>query len=373
MIYLDYNATTPLDERVLAEMMPYLTQKFGNAGSNTHTWGWEAAEAVKMARTQVADAIHADESEIVFTSGATEAINLAIKGVAEMYESMGNHIITCKTEHKAVLDTCAYLSEKGFEMSYLSVDEKGRINLDELQNALTDKTILVCIMLANNETGVIQPIKEIAEIVHQTQAIMMSDCVQAVGKIAVNVQELGIDLMPISAHKFYGPKGVGALYVRRRNPRVRLIPQIHGGGQENNRRSGTLNIAGIVGLGKAIEIAEKEREADGIRLKTLRDKLENKLISNKAILVNGAQHSRLPHVSNLTFPGISAEKLIMKLPTFAMATGSACTSALQSPSHVLSAMGLSEKDAYSAIRISLGRFTTAEEVEKVIEGLLKNI
>jgi cysteine desulfurase len=273
MIYLDYNATTPLDERVLAAMMPYLTQKFGNAGSNTHSWGWEAAEAVKLARRQVADAIHSDESEIVFTSGATEAINLAIKGVAEMYETLGNHIITCQTEHKAVLDSCAYLAEKGFEITYLSVDEKGLIDLKELQNALTEKTILVCIMLANNETGVLQPIKEIAEMVHQTQAIMMSDCVQAVGKIAVNVQALGIDLLPISAHKICGPKGVGALYIRRRNPRVRLIPQIQGGGQENNRRSGTLNIPGIVGLGKAIEIAENERENEGKRLELLRDKL----------------------------------------------------------------------------------------------------
>lgn len=369
MIYLDYNATTPTDERVLAEMLPYFSQKFGNAASNTHSFGWTASEAVKQAREQVAAAIGATSSEIIFTSGATEAINIALKGIAERYAETGNHIITCKTEHKAVLDTCAYLEEKGLNITYLDVNENGLIDLAELENAFTPQTILVCIMYANNETGVLQPIQAISEITHKKGAIFMSDCVQAVGKIPVNVQDLGIDVMPISAHKIYGPKGVGALYIRRRNPRVALTALLHGGGHEKGLRSGTLNVPGIVGLGKALEIAVSEMEYFHF-LEDLRNELECILLNipNVDVVRNGDKYLRLPHVSNLSFGKLKADSLIMKLPNIALSTGSACTSALISPSHVLAAMGFSEERCYASIRFSLGKNSTGAEIDATIQA-----
>lgn len=365
MIYLDYNATTPVDARVLAEMLPYFSQKFGNAASNTHSYGWTASEAVKKAREQVAAAIGASASEIIFTSGATEAINLALKGIAEMYADVGNHIITCQTEHKAVLDTCAYLEEKGLNITYLPVNEKGLIDLTALKNAFTPQTILVCIMYANNETGVLQTIKEIADITHEKGVILMSDCVQAVGKIPVNVQDLSIDVMPISAHKLYGPKGVGALFIRRRNPRVTMSALLHGGGHEKGLRSGTLNVPEIVGLGKAIELAVAEMPSFDF-LADLRNYLENRLLALPNVVRNGDSDLRLPHVSNLSFGKLKADNLIMKIPDIALATGSACTSALISPSHVLKAMGFSEERCYASIRFSLGKYSTMAEIETVI-------
>lgn len=368
-IYLDYNATTPVDEAVLAEMLPYFSTTFGNAASNTHAWGWKAAEAVKIARTRIADALGAAESEIVFTSGATEAINLAIKGVAEVYGADAPKIITTQTEHKAVLDTCAYLEAKGFEVVYLPVDAEGLVQIANLEAAIDDKTMLVCVMMVNNETGVIQPIRKIAEIAHAHGALMMSDCVQAMGKMALNVNEYGIDLMPISAHKLYGPKGVGALYVRRRSPRVRLEAQIHGGGHENNKRSGTLNVPGIVGLGKAVEIAEKNREREAVRIQALRDKLEQGLLAFDTVTRNGSAIHRLYNVSNLTLGEIPADTLMGRIPHIAFSSGSACTSALATPSHVLTAMGRSETAAYASIRLSLGRYTTEAEVDAVIVAL----
>ncbi len=368
MIYLDYNATTPTDERVLAEMLPYFSQKFGNAASNSHSLGWTASEAVKQAREQVAAAIGATPSEIIFTSGATEAINLALKGMAESYAAVGNHIITCQTEHKAVLDTCAYLEEKGLNITYLPVNENGLIDLQELKNAFTPQTFLVCIMYANNETGVLQPIAEIAEITHEKGAIFMSDCVQAVGKIPMNVQDLGIDVMPLSAHKCYGPKGVGALYIRRRSPRVSMTALLHGGGHEKGLRSGTLNVPGIVGLGKAIEIGVNDF-SQAVFLQKMRDNLEEKLLAFPQVLRNGDKDLRLPHVSNLSFGSHKADTFIMKMPQIALSTGSACTSALISPSHVLAAMGFSDERCYASIRFSLGKYTTQAEIDKVVESI----
>lgn len=372
-IYWDYNATTPVDSRVIEKMLPYFTIHFGNASSNTHYWGWTAAEAVKEAREILAGCIGAGESEIIFTSGATESINLAIKGAAEIHAPHGNHIITVQTEHKAVLDSCDYLSEKGISVTYLSVDSEGLINLDELKRAFTPGTFLVCIMLANNETGVIQPIREIASIAHHHQAWMMSDCVQAFGKIPLNVDDLGIDIMPFSAHKFYGPKGVGGLYVRRRNPRVKLAPQIHGGGHEKGLRSGTLNVPGIVGMAKAAEICMETLIFENQRLEGLRNRLEANLIQKGNAKVNGSTSHRLNHVTNLAFPGVQNEALLSKIPQLALSSGSACSSALQSPSHVLMAMGLSENEAYASVRISLGRFSTEDEIVRGEEILLKAI
>jgi cysteine desulfurase len=359
MIYLDYNATTPVDERVLQKMLPYFSQKFGNAASKTHTAGWIADEAIKHARKQVADFIGAVEQEIIFTSGATEAINLAIKGVFEAYRNKGNHIIAVKTEHKAVLDTLENLEKKGANISLLNVDKNGLIDLNELEEAITEKTILVCVMLANNETGVIQPIKAISEIVHKKNSIFFCDATQAMGKIPVNVNHYGIDLMCISAHKFYGPKGVGALYVRRKNPRVSLIAQIVGGGHERGLRSGTLNVPGIIGLGEACAICNFN-EYDNIKL--LRDEFENRMLQIKDVFVNCKDSTRLPNTSNITIKGIKADALISRIPDIAIATGSACTSALAHPSHVLTAMGLSAEDTYGSIRISIGKYTTKEEI-----------
>ncbi len=370
MIYLDYNATTPVDERVLQKMLPYFSQKFGNAASKTHAAGWIADEAVKHARKQVADFIGAVEQEIIFTSGATEAINLAIKGVFEAYKNKGNHIIAAKTEHKAVLDTLENLEKKGANITLLNVDKNGLIDLNELEKSINEKTILVCVILANNETGVIQAIKEIAETVHNKSCIFFCDATQAIGKIPVDVNEYGIDLMCISAHKLYGPKGIGALYVRRKNPRVSLIAQIDGGGHERGLLSGTLNVPGIVGLGESCAICDfKEYE----KIKLLRDEFENRMLQLENIHINSKDCPRLPNTSNITIKGIKAQQLISKIPDIAIATGSACTSALARPSHILSAMGLSAEDAYGSIRISIGKHTTQEEIiaaaDKIIQAV----
>lgn len=366
-IYLDYNATTPVDQRVLDAMLPYFTDKFGNASSRTHAFGWIAEEAVKIARKQVSELIHCMDQEIIFTSGATEAINLAIKGIWENYQNRGKHVITVKTEHRAVLDSLKSLEQKGLVITYLPVDRGGLINLNELRNALTPQTIMVAVMYANNETGVIQPVKQIADLVHANNSIFMCDATQAIGKINIDVEEEHIDLMCISAHKIYGPKGVGALYVRRKNPRVTLFPQIDGGGHERGLRSGTLNIPGIVGLGKACEIAGREMWEDAVRISRLRTKLEQHFCDMEKVFINGNIKHRLFNVTNITFQGIRSETLIKKIPTIAVAMGSACTSAIPEPSHVLKAMGLSDDDSYGSIRFSLGKYTTETEINETIK------
>lgn len=368
-IYLDYNATTPVDKRVLETMLPYFSEKFGNASSKTHGFGWIAEDAVDTARKQVANLIGCSTQEIVFTSGATEAINLAIKGVWDNYQHKGKHIITVKTEHKAVLDTCKALEKKGAEITYLSVDRDGIIDLDELKNVLRKDTILVSVMYVNNETGVIQPISKIAELVHNNNSIFMCDGTQAVGKINCNVDEEGIDLLCLSAHKMYGPKGIGALYVRRKNPRVTLAQQIDGGGHERGLRSGTLNVPGIVGLGKACELAKEEMWDDAVRISRLRTILEQKLCDLEDVFVNGSIKNRLFNVSNLTFKGVRAETLIKQFPTIAIAMGSACSSAIAEPSHVLKSMGLSDDEAYSSVRFSLGKYTSKEEIDEVVQTI----
>lgn len=366
LIYLDYNATSPVDKRVLDSMLPYFSEKFGNASSRTHAFGWVADDAVKTARKQVAGLINCLDQEIVFTSGATEAVNLAIKGVWDNYQIKGKRIITVKTEHKAVLDTCSHLEKKGAEVYYLSVNRDGIIDLEELKQTINDQTILVAVMFANNETGVIQPVQQIAEIAHQFGAFFFCDATQTVGKIDIDVQKEGIDLLCMSAHKMYGPKGVGALYVRRKDPRVTLFPQIDGGGHERGLRSGTLNVTGIVGLGKACEIAKEEMKPDSNRILALRNKLEQNLCAAKGVFINGNKEQRLFNTSNLCFSGHRSETLIRQLPRIAVAMGSACTSAIAQPSHVLKAMGLSDNDSYSSIRFSLGKYTSEEEIKEVI-------
>lgn len=367
-VYLDYNATTPCDARVLETMLPYFTQKFGNAASRSHTFGWQAEAAVDEARAQVAQLLGADPTEMVFTSGATEAVNLAIKGVYETYSQKGNHIITVKTEHKAVLDTCKHLEKLGAEVTYLPVDQKGLISLSELESAIKGETILIAVMYANNETGVIQPIKEIGALAKSKDVIFFTDATQAVGKVAIDVQEEGIDLLALSAHKMYGPKGVGALYVRRRGPRVRLAAQLHGGGHERGMRSGTLNVPGIVGLGKAAEIAREEMKQEGERLKSLRNKLQSALLKIEATQVNGATENRLPGITNMAFAHVDGQGLMMALKgELALSSGSACTSASIEPSHVLRALGLGDELAHSSLRFGLGRFTTDEEIDFTIE------
>lgn len=368
-IYLDYNATTPVDKRVLEAMLPYFTEKFGNAASRTHAFGWLADDAVKTARKQVAELINCLDQEIVFTSGATEAINLAIKGVWENYKTKGQHIIAVKTEHKAVLDTFAALEKKGAEITYLSVDREGLTDPEELKNALRPETILVAVMYANNETGVIQPLKQIAELVHANGSIFMCDATQAAGKVNIDVQEEHIDLLCLSGHKFYAPKGVGALYVRRKDPRVSLFPQIDGGGHERGIRSGTLNVTGIVGLGKACEIAKAEMWDDAVRISKLRTRLEQFLCDLPHVFINGSTRHRLYTTTNICFHGIRSESLIGKIPHIAVAMGSACTSAVAEPSHVLKAMGLSDEDSYGSVRFSLGKYTTEEEIIETIESV----
>jgi cysteine desulfurase len=371
-IYMDYHATTPVDPRVLEAMMPFFTEKFGNAASRNHPFGWEAEEAVEIARKQVADLIGANAKELIFTSGATESNNLAIKGVAEMYREKGNHIITCVTEHKAVIDTCKKLEKQGLRVTYLPVQKDGRISLDELRAAITDKTILISIMTANNEIGVIQPIAEIGAIAKEKGILFHTDAVQAVGKVPFDVNALKVDLVSLSGHKIYGPKGVGALYVRRRNPRVLLAEQISGGGHERGMRSGTLNVPGIVGLGKAAELCRLEMQKDTERLRNLRDRLNEGLHKNlDEIYINGSMEHRLPHNLNISFAYVEGESLLMGINDVAVSSGSACTSASLEPSYVLKALGAGDDLAHSSIRFGLGRWTTDEEVDYVIDKLTK--
>ena len=370
-IYMDNHATTPLDPRVLEAMMPYLTGIFGNAASRNHSFGWEAEQAVEKAREQIAKLIGATAKEIIFTSGATESNNLAIKGIAEMYRERGNHIITEVTEHKAVLDTCKKLEKQGFRVTYLPVKGDGLVDLEELERAMDDQTILVSIMYANNEIGVIQPVKEIGELCHKKGVIFHTDAVQAVGKIPVNVQTDNIDVLSLSGHKVYGPKGVGALYVRRRNPRVQISEQQNGGGHERGMRSGTLNVPGIVGLGMACEIAGNEMEAEAARERELRDYLRNKL--EKALdytQINGNMEHHLPGNLNMSFVYVEGESLLMGINDIAVSSGSACTSATLEPSYVLKSLGLGDDVAHSSIRFGLGRFNTKEEVDYVANKLI---
>jgi cysteine desulfurase len=372
-IYLDHNATTPCDPRVVEAMMPYFTEYYGNAASRSHGFGWQAEEAVEFAREQVARLIGAEVREIIFTSGATEADNLAIKGVFDTYSVKGNHIITVTTEHKAVLDTCKRVEKEGGEITCLKVQPDGVINLDDLEAAIRPTTILIAVMYANNETGVIQPIKEISAIAKKHGIIFFVDAAQAVGKIAVDVKKDGIDLMSISAHKFYGPKGVGALYVRRRDPRVQLTAQMDGGGHERGIRSGTLNVPAIVGFGKACEIALQQMQGDASRVSVLRDELETALLKEDA-QVNGNTKSRLPHVTNISFKNLEPGLLMGSVnKEIAVSSGSACTSASMEPSYVLKAMQVEDDLAFNSIRFSLGRNTTKEEITYTIEFIKEAI
>ena len=369
-IYMDYHATTPVDPRVVEAMLPYFTQDFGNSASRNHAFGWAAEEAVEAARKQVADLIGANPKEIIFTSGATESNNLAIKGVAEMYREKGHHIITCVTEHKAVIDTCKKLEKQGARVTYLSVQKDGRISLDDLRNAITDKTILISIMTANNEIGVLQPIAEIGAIAKEKGILFHTDGVQAVGKVPVDVNALKVDLLSLTAHKMYGPKGVGALFVRRRNPRVLLAEQISGGGHERGMRSGTLNVPGIVGLGKAAAICQAEMATESARLSKLRDRLSEKFHTGlDEIYINGSMEHRLPHNLNISFAYVEGESLLMGINDVAVSSGSACTSASLEPSYVLKALGAGDDLAHSSIRFGLGRWSTDEEVDYVVEKL----
>jgi cysteine desulfurase len=373
-VYLDHNATTPCDPRVVEAMIPYFTQNFGNAASRNHPFGWQAEEAVDYAREQVAKLIGADPKEIIFTSGATEGDNLAIKGVFEMYASKGNHIITCNIEHKAVLDTCKHIEKEGGEVTYLKVKPNGLIDLAELEAAIKPTTILIAIMYANNEIGTVNPMKEISAIARKHGVLLFSDAVQAVGKIPVDVNKDGIDLLAFTAHKMYGPKGVGALYVRRKNPRVKVTAQMDGGGHERGMRSGTLNVPGIVGFGKACELAMNEMQQDAERLSKLRDKLENALLSIEEAYLNGDKEYRLPHVSNISFKHVEGEGLLMGFnKNIALSSGSACTSASLEPSYVLKALGLGDDLAHSSLRFGLGRFTTEEQIDYTIEQVTNTV
>ena len=373
-IYLDHNATTPMDPRVLEAMIPYFVENFGNAASRNHSFGWQAEEAVDYAREQIAQLIGAEPKEIIFTSGATEGDNLGIKGVYEMYASKGNHIITCTTEHKAVLDTCKHLEKLGAEVTYLEVQPDGLIDLKQLEAAMKPTTILVAIMYANNEIGVIQPVKEISAIAKKHGALFFTDAVQSVGKIPVDVIADGIDIMAFTAHKMYGPKGVGALYVRRKNPRVKVTAQLDGGGHERGMRSGTLNVPGIVGFGKACELARLEMASDTERISKLRDKLENALKQIEESYVNGNTAHRLPHVSNISFKYVEGEGLMMGFnKDIALSSGSACTSASLEPSYVLKALGLGDDLAHSSLRFGLGRYTTEEQIDFTIKAVTDTV
>ena len=371
-IYFDNHATTQVDPRVVQAMLPYFTEKFGNAASRNHAFGWAGEEAVENARSQVANLIGATPKEIIFTSGATESDNLMIKGVAEMYREKGNHIITQAIEHKAVLDTCKRLEKDGFEVTYLPVQKDGRVDPEDVRKAITPKTILITIMYANNEIGVINPIAEIGKIAKEHGIFLAVDGVQAVGKVPVDVQRDNIDLLAISAHKLYGPKGVGALYVRRRNPRVQLAAIIDGGGHERGMRSGTLNVPGIVGLGAACEIAQKEMPQEAERLRKLRDKLKAGLEAKlDEVFVNGSMEHRLPNNLNMSFAYVEGESLLMGINDIAVSSGSACTSATLEPSYVLKALGVGEDLAHTSIRFGLGRFNTDEEVDYVTDKMVQ--
>ncbi len=371
-IYMDNHATTPVDPRVLEAMLPYFTEKFGNAASRNHSFGWAGEEAVETARQQIAALINASPKEIIFTSGATESDNLMIKGVAEMYREKGNHIITQAIEHKAVLDTCKRLEKQGYEVTYLPVKKDGRVDPEDVRKAIKPTTILITIMYANNEIGIINPMAEIGRIAKEHGIIFATDGVQAVGKIPVDVQKDNIDLMAITGHKIYGPKGVGALYVRRRSPRVQLSAILDGGGHERGMRSGTLNVPGIVGLGKACEIAQKEMAEESVRLKALRDRLRTKLEAKlDETFINGSWEHRLPHNLNMSFAYVEGESLLMGINDIAVSSGSACTSATLEPSYVLKALGVGEDLAHTSIRFGLGRFTTEEEVDYVVDKMVQ--
>jgi cysteine desulfurase len=374
-IYLDNHATTPLDARVLAAMMPYFTEKFGNASSKNHSFGWEAEAAVDSAREQVARLINASSPrEIIFTSGATESDNLAIKGVAQAYRERGNHIVTCATEHKAVLDVCKVLEKQGFKVTYLRVQTNGLLDLQRLEDSLTDKTILVSIMAANNEIGTIQPVEEIGRLTRKKGILFHSDATQAVGKIPIDVNQMGIDLLSLTAHKIYGPKGVGVLYVRAANPRLKVMPMLDGGGHERGMRSGTLNVPGIVGLGTACELVQKEMGGEAERLKGLRERLRTGLFAQlEDVYLNGDPVRRLPGNLNVSFAYIDGESLMMGLKEIAVSTGSACTSASLEPSHVLKALGVEEALAHASIRFGIGRFNTAEEIEYTIGRVAEEV
>jgi cysteine desulfurase len=366
-IYMDNHATTPVDPRVLAEMLPYFTETFGNASSRNHSFGWAAEAGVEKAREQIAALIGASAKEIIFTSGATESNNLAIKGVADFYQDKGNHIITGQIEHKAVIDTCRTLERKGFKITFLPVDKSGVVNPDDVQNAITDKTILISLMHANNEIGTVNPISEIGKLAKKRGIIFHSDAVQSAGKIPVNVEAMGLDLVSLSAHKMYGPKGVGALYVRRKNPRVRVSPLIDGGGHERGMRSGTLNVPGIVGMGKAAEIALQEMPEESKRLRALRDHLWKGIQERLDFtFLNGDYERRLPGNLNVSFAYVEGESLLMALKDVAISSGSACTSASLEPSYVLRALGVGEDLAHTSMRFGLGRFNTKEECDYVL-------
>ena len=373
-IYMDNHATTQMDPRVLEEMLPYFAEKFGNSASRNHSFGWAAEEGVETARERIAKLIGATTKEIVFTSGATESDNLAIKGVAEMYREKGNHIITQQTEHKAVLDSCKWLEKHGFRVTYLPVQKDGRVSLDELRAAMDDQTILVTIMAANNEIGVLQPIREIGALCHERGVLFHTDAAQSVGKVPFNVSDDNVDLASISAHKLYGPKGVGALYVRRKNPRVQLVAQIDGGGHERGMRSGTLNVPGIVGLGKACEIARMEMAEQATKLAALRDRLKNAIMSQlDECYINGSMEHRLPGNINISFAYVEGESLLMGINDVAVSSGSACTSATIEPSYVLKALGAGDDLAHSSIRFGIGRFNTEAEVDYVAKRVVETV
>lgn len=373
-IYMDNHATTPVDPRVLDAMLPYFTDRFGNAASRNHKFGWEAEEAVEEARKNIASLIGADPREIVITSGATESDNLAIKGVAWMYREKGDHIITCVTEHKAILDSCKHLEKDGYHVTFLPVDNKGFVDLDDLRKAITDKTILISIMAANNEVGVIQDVKAIGKIARERGVLFHTDAVQAAGKIPFNVNEMNVDIASLSAHKMYGPKGVGALYVRRRNPRVLLTPVIDGGGHERGMRSGTLNVPGIVGFGKAAQIAREELKAESAEMFRMRERLRNTLERElDEVYINGDLERRLPGNLNMSFAYVEGESLLMGINDIAVSSGSACTSASLEPSYVLKALGVGEDLAHTSIRFGIGRFNTDEEVDYVANRVIETV
>jgi cysteine desulfurase len=371
-IYMDYHATTPVDPRVLETMLPYFNEKFGNSASRNHAFGWTAEEAVENARGQIARLINATPKEIIFTSGATESNNLALKGAAEMYREKGNHIITQVTEHKAVLDTCKRLEKYGYEVTYLPVGKDGRVNPEDVRKAITPKTIIISIMYANNEIGVVQPIAEIGKIAKERGVLLHVDGVQAIGKIPVDVQADNIDLLSMTAHKIYGPKGVGALYVRRRNPRVQLSAMLDGGGHERGMRSGTLNVPGIVGFGKACEICQNEMASESARMIALRDRLRAGLEARlDEVYINGTMEHHLPNNLNMSFAFVEGESLLMGINDIAVSSGSACTSATLEPSYVLKALGVGEDLAHTSIRFGLGRFNTEEEVDYVVNRMVE--
>jgi len=373
-IYLDYQATTPVDPRVLTAMLPYFSDVFGNAASRSHPFGWKAEKAVDNARAQCAALIGAHEKEIVFTSGSTEAINLALKGVAKMYASKGKHIITSLSEHKAVLDVAKHLEKEGYEVTYLAPDEKGRHSAEQIEAAMREDTIVVSIMWANNEIGTIQPIHEIGKLCKERGVLFMCDGTQAAGKIPVDVNEAGVDLLCASGHKIYGPKGVGFLYVRRKNPRVRLVAQMDGGGHERGMRSGTLNVPGIVGLGAAAEVARLDLDSDAEHSVTLRERFEARVFKAlDQVFINGDEDNRLPGCSNLSFAYVEGESLIMGIPNLAVSSGSACTSASLEPSHVLQSMGVGDELAHSSIRFGFGRLTTEEEADYAADEIIRAV